>query len=59
LIPIYVNEIKGGKTSVAIRNFNNEPKMHRAIFVVGFYEKLDNATTLVNVTNDLGNNWTD
>jgi hypothetical protein len=27
--------------------------------MVGFYEKLDDATTLVKVTNDLSNNWTD
>jgi hypothetical protein len=59
LIPNSVNEIKGGKTSVAIGNYSNDPKTLRAGSMVGFYEKLDDATTLVNVTNDLSNNWTD
>ena len=57
LIPNSVNEIKGGKTSVAINNSSNEPKTLRAGSMVGFYEKLDDETTLVNVINDMGNNW--
>ncbi len=55
LIPNSVNKMKGGKTYVAISNGSHEPNTLGAM--VGFYEKLD-ATTLVDVTNDLGNNWT-
>jgi hypothetical protein len=40
-----MNEIKGGKTSVAIGNYSNDPKTLRAGSMVGFYEKPDNATT--------------
>jgi hypothetical protein len=59
LIPNSVNKIKGDKTYVATSNCSHEPKTLRAGSMVGFYEKLDDATTLVDVTNDLGNNWTD
>jgi hypothetical protein len=53
----YVNEIKG-ETTVAISNFSNEPKTLKTGLMVGFYEKLGDETNSVNVTNDLGNNWT-
>jgi hypothetical protein len=51
LIPNSVNEIKGGKTYAAISNFGNEPKTLRAGSMVSFYEKLNDATILVDVTN--------
>ncbi len=60
LIPNSVNEIKVGKTSVAISNFSNEPKILRGAFkMIGYYEKLDDMTILLNFSNDLSNNRTD
>jgi hypothetical protein len=49
---------KKDETSVDINNFSNEPKTLKAQSMISFYEKLGDETTLINVTNDLGNNWT-
>jgi hypothetical protein len=58
LIPNSVTDIKYGETTVAICNFSNEPKRIKAGTMIGFYEKLDDATTLIKITNNLDNNRT-
>ncbi len=56
LIPNSVTDIKCSETTVAICNFSNEPKRIEAGTMIGFYEKLNDATTLIKITNDLDNN---
>jgi hypothetical protein len=58
LIPNSVTDIKCGESTVAISNFSNEPKRIKLGTMIGFYEKLDDATTLIKITNDLDNNGT-
>jgi hypothetical protein len=58
LIPNSVTDIKCGETTVGISNFSNELKRIKAGTMMRFYEKLDDATTLIKITNDLDNNGT-
>jgi hypothetical protein len=58
LIPNSVTDTKCGETTVGISNFSNGPKRMKAGTMIGFYEKLDDATTLIKITNDLDNNRT-
>jgi hypothetical protein len=58
LIQNSVTDIKCGETTVGISNFSNEPKRIKAGTMIGFYEKLDDVTTLIKITNDLDNNGT-
>jgi hypothetical protein len=58
LIPNSVTDIKCGESTVAISNFSDEPKRIKLGTMIGFYEKLDDATTLIKITNDLDNNGT-
>jgi hypothetical protein len=58
LIPNSVTDIKCSETTVGISNFSTEPKRIKAGTMIGFYEKLDDATTLIKITNDLDNNMT-
>jgi hypothetical protein len=58
LTPYSVTDTKCGETTVAICNFSNEPKRIKAGTMMEFYEKLDDAKTLIKITNDLDNNRT-